>query len=466
MDVLKLSYNHLPSRLKHCFAYCALFPKDYVFDKQTMIQLWMAQGFIESLKGNEDLEETGDSYVSDLLCRSFLEVEELNHHTSEVKMFKMHDLMHDLALKVAGDECKMVNINEGGIGGGIRHASFSLLEATSLLETTNLRTFLYMKKGKSFGPDLSLNECHGILSKLRHCRTLVLRNVNFCIPPSLGSQLKHLRFLDVSENQYIKSLSDSIADLLNLQTLKLSGCKKLTTLPRDLRKLINLRHLLIDRCDSLSHMPCGLNHLSSLQTLSQFIVQKMDHKIPGGVGRVDELGGLNRLAGSITLGKLEFLQSAPNKSHLREKQHLHSLVLKWSREQQDNKSESDELIVWENLRPHQNLTHLTISSCMGRRPPSWLASIRNLVVLTLKECKGWKYLPTLSELPSLSMLTLSNLDALEFVQEISDPNQFNIARPFFPSLKVLDLLKCRNLKRWWGRRQLIGTDQDHQRYDS
>ncbi|KAI6693657.1 hypothetical protein NL676_021367 [Syzygium grande] len=83
MEVLKLSYDHLSPWLKHCFAYCALFPKDYVFDKQTMIQLWMAQGFIESLDGNENLEETGDSYVSDLLCRSFLEVEELDYHTSE-----------------------------------------------------------------------------------------------------------------------------------------------------------------------------------------------------------------------------------------------------------------------------------------------------------------------------------------------------------------------------------------------
>ncbi|KAI6693662.1 hypothetical protein NL676_021372 [Syzygium grande] len=70
MEILKLSYDHLPSVLKHGFAYCALFPKDHVFDKQTMVQLWMAQGFIEPLDGNEDLDEIGDSYVSDLLCRN------------------------------------------------------------------------------------------------------------------------------------------------------------------------------------------------------------------------------------------------------------------------------------------------------------------------------------------------------------------------------------------------------------
>lgn len=464
MDVLKLSYDHLPSQLKHCFAYCALFPKDYVFDKQTMIQLWIAQGFIESLNENEDLEEIGDFYVSELLCRSFLEVGVVDYDTGEMQMFKMHDLMHDLSLKVAGDECKMVNLNEGSMVGGIRHASFasqssSLEEVISLLEVTNLRTFLSLK-------NLSQNEYYSIFSKFRHCRTLVLAYADFCIPPSLGTRLKHLRFLDVSENLFITSLPDSITDLLNLQTLKLSGCKKLTILPKHLRKLVNLRHLLIERCDSLSHMPCGLNHLSSLQTLSQFIIQKMDHKVPGGVGRLDELGGLSRLTGSITLGKLEFLHLAPGKGHLREKQRLRSLRLEWSWGQQDDRSDSDELIMWENVRPHPNLARLTISFCTSRGPPRWLSFIRNLVDLKLYGCRGWKHLPTLSALPSLRKLNLLGLDALEFIQEISDPAQSDNAHPFFPSLETLLLCNCRNMKGWWGRRQMVGADQDHQQYDS
>ena len=37
LSILKISYNNLPTYLKQCFTYCALFPKNYKFDKKSLV---------------------------------------------------------------------------------------------------------------------------------------------------------------------------------------------------------------------------------------------------------------------------------------------------------------------------------------------------------------------------------------------------------------------------------------------
>ncbi|XVF77601.1 hypothetical protein PTKIN_Ptkin14bG0059000 [Pterospermum kingtungense] len=99
-SVLKLSYNHLPVHLRPCFAFCSIFPKDYKINKNRLIQLWKAQGYIESSIRNEVSLDLGDQYFNDLASRSFFQEVEDNRYG--IITCTMHDLIHDLAQLVAG----------------------------------------------------------------------------------------------------------------------------------------------------------------------------------------------------------------------------------------------------------------------------------------------------------------------------------------------------------------------------
>ena len=100
LPALKLSYHHLSSHLKRCFAYCSIFPKDSEFNVDELVLLWMGEGFLHQVNRKKQMEEIGTAYFHELLARSFFQ--QSNHHSSQ---FVMHDLIHDLAQLVAGDVC-------------------------------------------------------------------------------------------------------------------------------------------------------------------------------------------------------------------------------------------------------------------------------------------------------------------------------------------------------------------------
>ncbi|GJZ54355.1 disease resistance protein [Tanacetum coccineum] len=97
---LKLSYDELLPHLKRCFAYCCVFSKGEEMSKDSLIELWLANGFIPS--------QGGEKTLSCLVQRSFFQdvVEEGYEYTGE--KCKMHDLMHDLAKSEMGDDCAVI----------------------------------------------------------------------------------------------------------------------------------------------------------------------------------------------------------------------------------------------------------------------------------------------------------------------------------------------------------------------
>ncbi|QHO22296.1 putative disease resistance RPP13-like protein 1 [Arachis ipaensis] len=98
IPALLISYFHLSPHLKRCFVYCSLHPKDYRFMKYELILLWMAEDFLPPPKRGETLEEVGWECFNELTSRLFFtKIQDGDDY------FVMHNLLHDLAIFLAGD---------------------------------------------------------------------------------------------------------------------------------------------------------------------------------------------------------------------------------------------------------------------------------------------------------------------------------------------------------------------------
>ncbi|XP_052479796.1 putative disease resistance protein RGA3 isoform X2 [Gossypium raimondii] len=375
LPTLKLSYDHLPSHLKHCFAYCRLYPKDHEIDVRTLVQFWIAQGFVKQLNPSQSLEEIGFGYFKDLVERSFFQ--EVVEYGFWFMGCKMHDLMHDLAESVAGMESSIIDSNNiaSDVGENCRHISIkpSLIP---LFKGKKLRTLLHFHD--KMDQKLSDESWDLIIANCRCLRVLKLDDIGIQkISPSIY-KLKHLRYLDLSYNSDLKILPKSICKIQNLLSLKLDECPKLKELPKKIEKLVNLTHLACYFCDRLTHMPRGIGKLTSLETLSMFVVDK-----DGSHGGADlsELRLLNNLRGRLTIRNLGSVKNAKEKfkaANLKEKQHLRSLDLEWGgRNHDDEKS-------LEDLQPHPNLKELWIRGWRAdAKFPSWLHLLTSLVKIKI-----------------------------------------------------------------------------------
>ncbi|XP_057741810.1 putative disease resistance RPP13-like protein 1 [Arachis stenosperma] len=414
VPALRISYYYLPSCLKECFVYCSLYPKDYEFDKDELILLWMGENFLQPV-GKNTLEELGDEYFNELVARSFL-----LPHSIEKNKFGMHDLMHDLAMMFAGEFYFRAEELQNAVEADIktRHLSHNakgnypiskLLGVCDRVKHT--RTFLEINL-QSWIPFNMENAPCILLSQLKYLRALSFKWFPLeSLSDSIG-ELIHLRYLDLSYTDIV-TLPESLGNLYNLQTLKLYSCSNLKMLPVGMKDLVNLRHLDI-RETGLHEMPKGMSKLKNLQFLSDYVVGKREEN------KITELGALANLHQSISIDKLENVVNSSEalEARMSDKDGIDSITLTWSSNEEENTVDSQmERDILDKLRPHTNLKELQIKGYRGTRFPDWVghSSYHNITTITLDGCRSCCMLPSLGQLPSLKHLSISDFASLESV---------------------------------------------------
>ncbi|CDP16782.1 unnamed protein product [Coffea canephora] len=97
-QIIKVSFDHLsPAPVKKCFAYCSIFYQDTELEQDLLVELWMAEGFLQPDSQNERMMEgIGYEYLRTLLQTSLLEEVKEERRT----WYKMHDLVHDFAKSI------------------------------------------------------------------------------------------------------------------------------------------------------------------------------------------------------------------------------------------------------------------------------------------------------------------------------------------------------------------------------
>ncbi|TKW02455.1 hypothetical protein SEVIR_8G246001v4 [Setaria viridis] len=471
LPILKLSFDDLSSDMKQCFAFCALFPKDYEIHVDLLIRLWMAHDFIP-LQEDDNPETVGKYIFEELTRRSFFQdvkqtltygsfgslrrsfFQDVRQTLSlgvlgrlslrKSTICKIHDLMHDIALSVLGKECVTIvgkpSINKLMLN-PTRHVFLSTYDATTTFwkeQVTSLLDHL-LKEQTAMLHTLFFTRYDAPIdiSKYTSLRALHLPAYIPCSgQEQLTRHIQHLRYLNLSCHEFEK-LPEGISIMYNLQTLDLSHCIKLRQLPKDMKYMANLRHLYTNGCGSLTCMPPGLGQITSLQTLTYFV-------IGDGLGcsTIGELQNLN-LGGELELSGLQNVTEVLAKAaNLEKKEKLTHLSLKWNDDAPEKPDSHNEVL--DALKPHHRLEMLRIKSYKGTNLPSWitdLSLLQHLTELHLIGCTLCEEFPQFCHFKALEVLYLEKLNKLRSLcsHMVSTP---------FPALKQLLLYDLESLERW------------------
>ncbi|CAD6256555.1 unnamed protein product [Miscanthus lutarioriparius] len=288
--ILSFSYYGMPSHLRTCLLYLSVFPEDYKINKDRLIRMWIAEGFIKCRKEGDSLLELGESYFNELINRSVIQpVCEL--YNGLVDHCRVHDMMLDLICSISSEENFVTILNE------VHHTSPSKSDRRLSIQSAKV-------DHASLGASMSIVQV----------RSVVVFPVNVNVIPALEG----FRFLRVLDLQYyeisqecslsflgylhllrhlglrfftIKPLPKEIGNLRFLQALDVKGTARVldasvsSILPLTVLQLRHLRSLHITE----EYVLNGIGSLTSLEELTVYVSRRSSENIMEELGHLTEL---------------------------------------------------------------------------------------------------------------------------------------------------------------------------------
>nr|GMC80624.1 disease resistance protein RPM1-like [Ipomoea batatas] len=294
-NLLSLSYYDLPYYLKYCFLYLSIFPEDVIINKNIVIRLWIAEGFIR--ENNQQVkEEVAEAYLNELLHRNLIILAEKGRD-GRMRGFRVHDILREVILS------KSVEQNFTIIATGQNRKPSNKFRRLAIhrfddyiLECTSSK--IHLRSLQLFGP-LSSSTVMSSLPKMLTAKyiplkVLDLRDAKLQEIPEEVFNLFQLKYLSLRRTK-LRSVSKSIGRLQNLETLDLKQTDVIE-LPKEILKLCKLRHLLLYRyqyewsnpwISMQSFNTPKIGELLSLQKLC--FIQASDTNVVSEIGKLTQL---------------------------------------------------------------------------------------------------------------------------------------------------------------------------------
>ncbi|XP_042016867.1 putative late blight resistance protein homolog R1B-16 [Salvia splendens] len=253
LNVLSLSYSHLPVHLKPCFLFIGAFPEDEIISARDVYKLWIAEGFIQQGEYSS-LEVAAGHCLWDLYMRNLILVDRWRPFYG-IYAFKLHDLVREICLKIAKDVEFLYVFQTPKAINRKRRVVISREATHEAIASDSLVRFVMWERSR-----YNINN----LYELKLLRTLC----NVATTSSSGSIFKNLnlRYLNIDLGLTIRPilyylLPSSMSLLWNLQILTINIADQSKVIaPYEIWEMLQLRYLEVDPICLIDPLPVDRLH--------------------------------------------------------------------------------------------------------------------------------------------------------------------------------------------------------------